>query len=106
MGDHHDVCPKSLLSRRSICKTISEFLESRLPVGSSARRILGSLMMARAMARAAVRRRKARRFVVQAALEANILVTTSKRWDRSRRVNELRDGDVAFGVRVGSRLKR
>src|SRR5207302_9151742 len=38
------------LSRRSICSTISEFLESRFPVGSSARRIFGSLMIALAMA--------------------------------------------------------
>src|SRR5437899_12219743 len=36
------VWPSSLLSRRSICSTISEFLESRFPVGSSARRIFGN----------------------------------------------------------------
>src|SRR2546429_404391 len=42
--------PYTTLFRSSICSTISEFLESRFPVGSSARRIFGSLMIALAMA--------------------------------------------------------
>ncbi len=44
------VCPYTEFKSLSIFKTIREFSESRLPVGSSASRIAGRLMTARAMA--------------------------------------------------------
>src|SRR5581483_5010752 len=82
------VCPKSLFNRRSISRTMSEFLLSRFPVGSSASRIFGSLLLASG---------HFRRFVIQPPFQSEQLrhhLETVR--IKTISVNVLRDRDVAF----------